>query len=80
MTQRYLRSRNNGAIFEWNPILAENPACEELTAEQALPEQHIPRKQRGRKSKLALEVPEAELEPEREDTALDQEATIRTKT
>jgi hypothetical protein len=38
---RCLKSRNNGAVWEWNKILAENPACFELTEEEAFPERFI---------------------------------------
>lgn len=35
---RYLRNRRDGTIYEWNPILAENPLCQEVTPEEAYPE------------------------------------------
>ena len=57
---RYLRDRS-GFIYEWNEILAENPACEEITEEEAFPEKFIPKKQAGRKTGLKLETPVEEI-------------------
>jgi hypothetical protein len=39
---RYLKSRKDGWIFEWDPILANNPVCYEVTEEEAYPERFIP--------------------------------------
>ena len=58
---RYLRSKNDGFIYDWNPILAENPLCEEVTEEEAFPEKFIPKKQRGRKSDLDLATPDEQI-------------------
>lgn len=58
---RYLRDKA-GFVYDWNPILAKNPDCEEVTEEEAYPENFIPKKQTGRKSSLTLEtadIPEA---------------------
>ena len=57
---RYLKDRS-GFIYEWNEILAENPACVEITEEEAFPEKFIPKKQKGRKSGLKLETPADEI-------------------
>lgn len=72
---RYLKNKNDGFIYDWNPILAENPLCEEVTEEQAFPERFIPKAQKGRKSKLEadLEVPPAEEAPVNVD--LEQDAS-----
>ena len=59
---RYLKDKN-GFIYEWNEILAENPACKEVTEEEAFPERFVPKKQKGRKSGLALETEEVPEEP-----------------
>ena len=55
---RYLRNKKDGFIYDWNPILAENVMCEEVTEEEAFPEKFIPKKQKGRKSDLDLITPE----------------------
>lgn len=60
---RYLRNKRDGFIYDWNPILAENPICEEVTEEQAYPERFVPKTQKGRKSKLALETEDVPEEP-----------------
>lgn len=60
---RYLRNKKDGFIYEWNEILAENPLCEEVTEEQAFPERFVPKKQKGRKSGLALETEDVPEEP-----------------
>lgn len=59
---RYLKDKN-GFIYEWNAILAENPSCKEVTEEEAYPERFVPKKQKGRKSGLALETDEVPEEP-----------------
>lgn len=38
---RYLRNTKDGTIYEWHPILADNPLCEEVTEEQAFPEKFV---------------------------------------
>lgn len=58
---RYLRNIKDGFIYDWNPILAENPACVEVTEEEAFPEKFIPKKQTGRKTALKLETPADEI-------------------
>jgi hypothetical protein len=59
---RYLRHRRDGTIYEWDEILAGNPLCEEVTEQEAFPEQFIPPAQKTRKTKMKLDtedVPEA---------------------
>ncbi len=58
---RYLRNKKDGFVYDWSPILAENPLCEEVTEEEAFPEKFVPKKQKGRKSGLALETPDEEI-------------------
>lgn len=53
---RYLRVKRDGFIFEWNPILAENPDVEEVTEEQAFPERFIPASQKERAPRVNLET------------------------
>lgn len=38
---KYLRNKNDGFIYGWNPILAANPLCEEVTEEEAFPERFV---------------------------------------
>lgn len=38
---RYLRNKVDGFIYGWNPILAANPKCEEVTEEEAFPEKFV---------------------------------------
>jgi hypothetical protein len=54
---RYLRNKKDGFIYDWSPILAENPLCEEISEEEAFPEKFVPKKQKGRKTGLVLETP-----------------------
>ncbi len=59
---KYLRNKKDGTIYDWHPILADNPLCEEVTEEEAYPENFVPKTQKKRKSKLDLatdDVPEA---------------------
>jgi hypothetical protein len=73
---RYLKDRS-GFIYEWNEILAANPACTEVTEEEAYPEKFVPKKQKGRKSGLVLETPVEEIpvEPAYENVELNAEAS-----
>ena len=55
---RWVRNKVDGEIYGWNEILAENPRTEEVTEEEAFPEKFMPKKQKGRKTKLDLSVDE----------------------
>lgn len=39
---KYLRHAVDGTIYEWHPVLAENPLCREVTELEAYPERFIP--------------------------------------
>jgi len=41
MVKKYLRNKTDGFIYEWHPILADNPKCEEVTEEEAFPERFV---------------------------------------
>jgi hypothetical protein len=75
MSERYLRNKRDGTIYHWDEILAENPLCEEVTEEEAFPEKFIPKKQKGRKSGLALETEEIPEAPETVNDELNIEAS-----
>lgn len=70
---RYLRGKKDGFIYDWNPILAENPNVEEVSEEQAFPERFIPEAQKKRKSKLEINVPAVDAQTGNPD--VDQEAS-----
>ena len=83
---RYLRNKKDGFIYEWHPILAANPMCEEVTEQQAYPERFITpaveekiqevAKTRGRrKSKLDLATEESFDPPPFESAELNEEAS-----
>ena len=65
---RYLRHKLDGWIYDWNPILAANPLCEEVGEEEAYPEKFLkketleePKKRRRKKDALDLttaDIPE----------------------
>ena len=66
---KWLRNIKDGEIYGWNAILAERPLTEEVTEEEAFPEKHIPKKQRGRPAKVDLKTeeipdPKGETPPE----------------
>jgi hypothetical protein len=58
---KYLRNKEDGTIYDWNERLAAHPKCEEVTEEEAYPERFIPKKQRGRKTRVKLDTPEPEV-------------------
>ena len=74
MSGRWLKNTADGEIYEWDEILADNPKTVEVTEEQAFPEKFIPKKQKGRKSKVALET-EVPEEPDNTPPELADEAT-----
>jgi hypothetical protein len=75
---RYLKSRKDGWIFEWDEILAKNPLCYEVTEEEAYPERFSPQailqvattKRRGRKA-IDISVPDEETPPTSPELAAD---------
>jgi hypothetical protein len=84
MTIRYLKSRKDGTIFEWDPILADNPSLYEVTEEQAFPERFIPveaiaavagKRTRQTKAKLDLHTETIPEPPEEVNVALGEEAS-----
>jgi hypothetical protein len=70
---RYLRGREDGFIYDWNPILAENSSLEEVTEEEAYPERFVPKAQKGRQTKLTLDVQQVDAPKGNRD--VDQEAS-----
>ena len=42
MSKLYIRVKNDGFIYEFNEILAENPNCEVVAEEVAYPERFVP--------------------------------------
>jgi hypothetical protein len=63
---RYLRNKKDGFIYEWHPVLASNPLCEEITEEEAFPERFatpVVEKAKRRTKKLALETDDIPEEP-----------------
>lgn len=63
---KYLVNVLDGTIYEWHPVLAENPKCREISEELAFPERFIPAAQRGRKPKVNMTTDEV---PADEDTS-----------
>ena len=74
---RFLRNKNDGFIYDYTELLAENPLVEEVTEEEAFPEKFIPKKQAGRKTGLKLETPAEEIpvEPRIENHELNADAS-----
>lgn len=70
---RYLKDKT-GFIYDWNPILAKNPDCVEVTEQEAFPEKFIPEKQKGRKAKVSLTTENIPTEPEHFNVELGEEA------
>jgi hypothetical protein len=63
---RYLRNKQDGFIYDWHPILAANPRCEEVTEEQAFPERFVKPEvvevvEQKRKTKGALSLETANI-------------------
>lgn len=64
---RYLRNKNDGFIYEWHPILAKNPLCEEVSEEEVFPERFAPaivmEKAKRRTKKIELATDDITEEP-----------------
>lgn len=60
---RYLRSKNNGVIFEYTERLAANSNVEEITEQEAYPERFAPVDLSKRKSAIDITVPEKLVKP-----------------
>lgn len=63
---RYLRNKADGFIYEWHPVLAKNPKCEEVTEEEAFPERFVTpavEKAKRRTKKIDLTTDDTEQEP-----------------
>lgn len=77
---RYLRNRNDGFIYPWDAILADNPLCEEVTEEQAFPERFEPKAAKGRKPKVSLNTVDTFEAPQDDPMAdLNDELTRKTQ-
>jgi len=63
---KYLRNKKDGFIYEWHPVLAKHPRCEEVTEEEAYPERFMTsavEKAKKRTKKLVLETDDIPEEP-----------------
>ena len=75
MAGRWLRNTKDGEIYGWNQILADNPLTEEVTEDQAFPEKFLPKKQKGRKTKVNLKTEVIPEEKKAVNIELAEEAT-----
>jgi hypothetical protein len=64
---RDLRNKKDGFIYEWHPVLANNPLCEEVTEQEAYPERFAPaavvEKAKRRTKKIDLTTDDIPEEP-----------------
>lgn len=37
----YIRVKSDGFIYDWNPIMAASPECEEITEQEAFPDRFM---------------------------------------
>lgn len=42
MSKMYIRVKKDGFVYDYNEILAKNPACEVITEQEAFPERFVP--------------------------------------
>jgi len=62
---------DDGTVFGWNSILANNPKVREVSEEVAFPSRHIPEGQEGRESIINLDQDPSEPVPEPVNQSLD---------
>lgn len=77
---KYLRHKVKGTIYPWSEYLAEHPLVEEVTEEQAYPENFAPKAAKGRKAKVSLttdDIPEPPVDDPNAD--LNDELTRKTQ-
>ncbi len=83
---RYLRHKLDGTIYEWSEFFSPNALLEEVSEEEAFPEHHIPKAQKGRKPKVdastddsIVDALDAQLNAKVPNPELDAELTRKTK-
>ena len=57
---RWLRNKVDGTIYGWDPILARNPKCEEVSEEVAFPEKFLTPSLALRVAQFSEPIPDAE--------------------
>ena len=75
MTKKFLRHKRKGTIYNYNELmlLDSADAVEVVTEEEAFPEKFVPKKSRGKQSRLTLDEVKIE-EPDTTPPALAEEA------
>ncbi len=66
---RWLRHIKDGTIYGYSPAMRNNPMVEEVTEEQAFPENHIPEANVGRESVVDLSTDEDVIERAENESA-----------
>lgn len=72
MSKMYIRVKKDGFLYDYNEILAKNPACEVITEQEAFPERFVPahvadrvgtpkNPKRATKRKAALDLTTADI-------------------
>ena len=72
MSKMYIRVKKDGFLYDYNEILAKNPACEVITEQEAFPERFVPehvaerveapeKPKRAVKRKAALDLTTADI-------------------
>jgi hypothetical protein len=56
MSELYIRVKKDGFIYPYDPILAENPACEVVSEDIAYPERFVPEPAKKRKRPIQLDL------------------------
>jgi hypothetical protein len=75
---QYLRNKNDGFIYEWHPVLAKNPLCEEVTEQEAYPERFMTtsvEKAKKRTKKIELVADDNLTEPVNSSAELSADAS-----
>jgi len=58
MSTKYLRSKEDGFIYDWTELLSQNPLVEEVTEEEAYPERFPEEAPKVRKARGAAATEE----------------------
>lgn len=59
---KYMRSRINGVVFDYNELMAKNPAIEVVSEQEAFPERFIPEAFRNIPQRVDISIPKEVIE------------------
>lgn len=59
---KYMRSKLNGLVFEWNERMVNNPVVEVVSEQEAFPERFIPEAFKDVPQRVSIDIPKEVVE------------------